>query len=411
MKNTILERFLRYVTIDTQSDPASDSCPSTPGQLELGQLLVEELQSMGINDAHLDKNGYVMAGLPANTAGKVPAIGFIAHLDTSPDMSGHNVRPVIHNEYNGKDILLNSSGGTRMRVSDFPVLKQYIGQTLITSDGTTLLGADNKAGLAAIMSAIEYLTRNPDVLHGTVRIAFTPDEEIGKGADHFDVKKFGADFAYTVDGGELGELQFENFNAAHANIRIRGRNIHPGDAKDKMINAALLGMEYDRMLPEQERPVHTTGYEGFYHLLSFKGSVETATMEYIIRDHDNQRFEQRKSKMRRIVTWLNEKYGKNCFSIDIKDQYYNMRNKLSPVMEIVDLAQEAMQELKITPLIRPIRGGTDGARLSYMGLPCPNLFAGGHNFHGRYEFVPLESIERATEVILAIIQMAAKSSE
>ena len=256
--------------------------------------------------------------------------------------------------------------------------------------------------------AIEYLTRNPDVSHGDIKIAFTPDEEIGKGADHFDVKKFGADFAYTVDGGEVGELQYENFNAAHASVRISGRNIHPGDAKNKMINATLLGMEYNRMLPDNERPEHTETYEGFYHLLSFKGNVETATMEYIIRDHDNQHFEQRKSKMRRIAARLNEKYGEGCFSIEIKDQYYNMRNKLSPVMEIVDLAQEAMKELKITPLIRPIRGGTDGARLSYMGLPCPNLFAGGHNFHGRYEFVPLESIERATEVILAIIKKAAE---
>lgn len=408
MKKTVLERFLKYVAINTQSDPESGTFPSSTGQLELGKLLVDELQSMGVSNAHLDENGYVMAGLPSNITENVPAIGFIAHLDTSPDMSGKNVNPLIHPYYNGEDILLNSSRNIRMRVSDFPVLKKYQGQTLITSDGTTLLGADNKAGLAAIMSAIEYLTRNPDVSHGDIKIAFTPDEEIGKGADHFDVEKFGADFAYTVDGGELGELQYENFNAAHASIRISGRNIHPGDAKDKMINATLLGMEFNQKLPDNERPEHTENYEGFYHLLSFKGSVETATMEYIIRDHDNQQFEHRKSKMRRIVTRLNEKYGENCCSIEIKDQYYNMRNKLSHVMEIVELAKGAMQELNIKPLIRPIRGGTDGARLSYMGLPCPNLFAGGHNFHGRHEFVPLESMEKAAQVILTIIKKAAE---
>lgn len=411
MKNKILERFLRYVAINTQSDPTSGTFPSSPGQLALGQMLVDELQSMGVANAHLDQNGYVMAGLPANITEKAPAIGFIAHLDTSPDMSGENIQPLVNNNYNGEDILLNSAKNIRMRVSDFPVLKKYQGQTVITSDGTTLLGADNKAGLAAIMSAIEYLTQNPDAPHGDIKIAFTPDEEIGKGADHFDVRKFGADFAYTVDGGELGELQYENFNAAHAGIHIRGRNIHPGDAKDKMINASLLGMEYDRMLPELERPSHTADYEGFFHLLSFRGSVEEANIEYIIRDHDNQRFEQRKSKMRRLASLLNEKYGDGCFSIQIKDQYYNMRNKLSPVMEIVDLAKEAMQELNIAPLIRPIRGGTDGARLSYMGLPCPNLFAGGHNFHGRYEFVPLESIEKATQVIMAIIKKAAEAKK
>ncbi len=411
MKKTILDRFLRYVAINTQSNPTSDTFPSSPGQLELGQMLVDELQKMGVTNAHLDQNGYVMAGLPANTREKVPAIGFIAHLDTSPDMSGKNVQPLVHTNYNGEDILLNSAKNIRMRVRDFPVLKKYQGQTVITSDGTTLLGADNKAGLSAIMSAIEYLAQNPEVHHGDIKIAFTPDEEIGKGADHFDVRKFGADFAYTVDGGELGELQYENFNAAHASLHIRGRNIHPGDAKDKMINASLLGMEYDRMLPKNERPENTTGYEGFYHLLNFKGNVETAIMEYIIRDHDTQRFEQKKSKMRRQASLLNEKYGDNCFSIELKDQYYNMRNKLSPVMEIVDLAKGAMQELNIPPLIRPIRGGTDGARLSYMGLPCPNLFAGGHNFHGRYEFVPLESIEKATEVILAIIKKAAEAKK
>ncbi len=408
MKNIILERFLRYIAINTQSDPASGTFPSSTGQLELGKMLVEELLSMGVANAHLDQNGYVMADLPANVTEKVPAIGFIAHLDTSPDMSGKNIQPLVHTYYNGEDILLNTSKNIRMRVSDFPALKKYKGQTLITTDGTTLLGADDKAGLAAIMSAIEYLAKNPDAPHGDIKIAFTPDEEIGKGADHFDVEKFGADFAFTIDGGEVGELQYENFNAAHASIHISGRNIHPGDAKDKMINAALLGMEFNRMLPDNERPEHTENYEGFYHLLSFKGNVETAVLEYIIRDHENQCFEQRKSKIRRIVTRLNEKYGENCFSIEIKDQYYNMRNKISPVMEIVELAKEAMQELNITPLIRPIRGGTDGARLSNMGLPCPNLFAGGHNFHGRYEFVPLESIEKAVQVILAIVNKAAK---
>ena len=330
-------------------------------------------------------------------------------MDTSPDMRGDNIRAVIHKNYNGKDIVLNKEKDFRMLVSDFPALKKYTGQTLITTDGRTLLGADNKAGIAEIMTAVEYLANNPSIPHGTIKIAFTPDEEIGRGADHFDVAKFGADFAFTIDGGEIGELQFENFNAAFAKLEIQGRNIHPGEAKDKMINAIHLGMEYDNLLPNRQRPEHTTDREGFFHLHRFAGNVEAAELEYIIRDHNNQRFEQRKSEMRRNSMIMNEKYGSGRFKLTIKDQYFNMLNKISNRMEIIDLAKKAMEDLSITPLIRPIRGGTDGARLSFMGLPCPNLFSGGHNFHGRFEFIPLESMEAATRVIINIIDHLAAS--
>lgn len=409
MKDRLLERFLRYVSIDTQSDPSSSSNPSTPNQTLLANMLADELLQMGLTDARVDEHGYVMATLPANTTKKTPVAGFIAHLDTSPDMTAQHLRPVIHKHYDGNDLVLHAEKNIVMRVADFPVLEKYKGHTLITSDGTTLLGADNKAGVAEIMTAVEYLINNPDFRHGAVKIAFTPDEEIGRGADHFNIKRFAADFAFTVDGGEAGELQYENFNAAHARITIKGRNIHPGEAKDKMINASLLAMEYNRMLPENERPEHTSGYEGFFHLISISGNVEEAVMEYIVRDHDMTRFNNRKSKLRHHALLLNERYGSGRFLVEIKDQYYNMYSRIHPVIGIVELARKAMEALDITPLIRPVRGGTDGARLSYMGLPCPNLFAGGHNYHGRYEFIPLESMEKATRVILKIIELTGKS--
>jgi len=409
VKDQLLERFLRYIAIDTQSNPDSKETPSNSNELILGQILTDELLEMGLKDAHMDEKGYVLATLPANVDKNIPVLGLIAHMDTSPDMRGDNIRAVIHENYNGKDIVLNKEEGIRMLVNDFPALKKYTGQTLITTDGTTLLGADNKAGIAEIMASIDYFTSNPDIPHGTVKIAFTPDEEIGRGADHFDVEKFGADFAFTIDGGEIGELQFENFNAAFARVQVKGRNIHPGEAKDKMINAILLGMEYNSLLPNRQRPEHTTDREGFFHLYRFTGSVDEAELEYIIRDHDNQRFEQRKSEMRRNNMMMNEKYGSGSFILTIKDQYYNMLNKISTRMEIIELAKQAMEDLSISPLIRPIRGGTDGARLSFMGLPCPNLFSGGHNFHGRFEFVPLESMEAATRVIINIINRLAAS--
>ena len=411
MKDLLLERFLRYIAIDTQSDPESSESPSSSNQLLLGKMLADELREMGLKDAHMDEKGYVMATVPANVDGIIPVMGLIAHMDTSPDMRGSNIRAVIHENYTGKDILLNREEDILMRVSDFPVLKKYVGQTLITTDGTTLLGADNKAGIAEIMAAIEYLTENPHILHGNIRIAFTPDEEIGRGADHFDVNKFGADFAFTIDGGELGELQFENFNAAFAKVLIKGRNIHPGEGKDKMINAIMLGMEYNSLLPNRQRPEHTTDREGFFHLYRFTGNVDEAELEYIIRDHDNQRFEQRKAEMRRNSMVMNEKYGSGRFNLTIKDQYYNMLNKISSRMEIIALAKQAMEDIGITPLIRPVRGGTDGARLSFMGLPCPNLFSGGHNFHGRFEFIPLESMEAATRVIIRIAERLTASAQ
>ena len=405
MNNNILDRFLRYVAINTQSIPGSHTFPSNPSVLVLAEMLVKELRDMGLSDAHVDDYGYVMATLPANTSKNTSVIGLIAHMDTSPDMSGENISPLIHRNYSGSDILLNESENIVMRVSEFPIMKKYTGQTIITTDGTTLLGADNKAGVAEIMTAVQQLVSNPKIPHGTIKIAFTPDEEIGKGVDHFDTKKFGADFAFTVDGGEVGELQYENFNAAYAKVSIRGRNIHPGEAKGKMINAMLLGMEYNSMLPAKERPEHTTGYEGFYHILHFEGDVDKACMEYIIRDHDHQEFEHRKSKMRHLASLMNDKYGQSSFRVEIKDQYYNMHAKVIPVIEIVDLARKAMLATGVEPIIRPIRGGTDGARLSYMGLPCPNLFTGGHNYHGRFEFIPLESMEKAVLVILKIIEL------
>jgi len=405
--DALLTRFFRYISIDTQSDPKRLESPSTTQQFKLANLLADELKMLGLKDVSVDEHAYVMGRLPARIAGDVPVTGFLAHMDTSPDMSGQNIRPLIHANYDGKDLVLNKERGLIMKPDDFPVLKKYKGQTLITSDGNTLLGADNKAGIAEIMTALEFVNNKADIKHGDIRVGFTPDEEIGRGADLFDVKRFGADFAFTIDGGELGELQYENFNAAWAGVNIEGRNIHPGEAKDKMINACLLGMELNQMLPARERPEHTTNYEGFYHLTGFDGGVEHATLEYIIRDHDHKNFERRKSHLRHCVNRLKEQYGHNRVTLEMKDQYYNMYSKIHPVMHVVDLAKAAMEAAGVKPLIRPIRGGTDGARLSYMGLPCPNIFAGGHNYHGRFEFIPLESMEKATQTIIQIIRLTA----
>ncbi len=406
-RQALTDRFFRYIAVDTQSDPASKESPSTPGQFDLAHMLADELKALGVLDVEVDDHAYVMGRLPANTSARVPVIGFIAHLDTSPDMAGQDVRPQIHKNYDGGELILHKEKGFVMKPSDFPSLKKYKGQTLITSDGTTLLGADDKAGIAEIMTALHVLQEHPEIQHGEIRIGFTPDEEIGRGADHFDVKRFGADFAYTMDGGELGELQYENFNAAYAKIHIEGRNIHPGEAKDKMLNASLVGMELNHLLPAEERPEYTTNYEGFYHLTSFQGTVGQASLEYIIRDHNQQRFESRKAHLRHSVNQLKERHGRQRIRLDMKDQYYNMYARIHDQMHIIDLAREAMEKIGVEPLIRPIRGGTDGARLSYMGLPCPNLFAGGHHFHGSYEYIPLESMVKATQIILEIVKLAA----
>jgi len=403
MKNIILQRFLKYVKIDTQSDENSKSFPSTLKQFDLAHLLVEELKSIGMVEVCVDDKGYVMATLPANISQQVPVIGFIAHLDTSPDMPGSNVNPCIIENYNGKDILLNEELNLYLSPTEFPELNDYKGQTLIVTDGKTLLGADDKAGIAEIITAMEYLINNPNIKHGKVRIAFTPDEEIGKGVDYFDVKKFGADYAYTIDGGGIGELEYENFNAAMAKISIQGRNVHPGYAKDKMINALLVAIEINNLLPVNERPEFTSNYEGFFHLIKLEGSVEKAFMQYIIRDHDLQKFIFKKQLIEEIVKIINLRYN-NIISLQIKDQYYNMKEKIEPVFHIIEIAKKAMEEENIIPRIVPIRGGTDGARLSYMGLPCPNIFTGGHNFHGKMEFIPLESMLKATKVIINIVK-------
>ena len=405
MKEKLLQRFLRYVSIDTQSDPTSESFPSTKKQFDLANLLVEELKELGLSDAHVDENCYVMATLPSNTDKEIPVIGFVAHVDTSPDMDGKDIKPQIIENYDGGDILLNQEKGMYLTVKDFPELSQYVGQTLITTDGTTLLGADDKAGIAEIMTAIEYLVNNPTIKHGTIKIGFTPDEEIGKGVDHFDVEKFGAKYAYTLDGSAVGELEYENFNAAHAKVKVQGRNVHPGYAKYKMVNSMIVGSEFNDMLPVFERPEYTEHYEGFFHLISFEGNVEESALQYIIRDHDRKKFERRKEMIREVADFINKKYGEGTITIEMKDQYYNMREMVEPVYHIVEIAERAMVELGIKPHIHPIRGGTDGSRLSYMGLPCPNIFAGGHNFHGKYEFIPLESMEKATLVMLKIIEL------
>ena len=401
----ILDKFLRYVSFDTQSCEESESQPSTAKQLKLLSLLRDELQQMGI-EATLDEYGYVMASIPANTDKKIPRLGFIAHVDTSPDAPGDNIKPQIVKDYDGGDIALG--GGKSLRVSEFPEMAQYRGQTLITTDGTTLLGADDKAGVAEIMCAAEYIMNHPEEEHGEIKIAFTPDEEIGRGVVKFDVKRFGADFGYTMDGGEIGELEYENFNAASAKIHVAGRNIHPGYAKGKMINASLVAMEFNGLLPVEQRPEYTCGYEGFIHLTSFKGVVEEADLSYIIRDHDAALLERKKQIVRDAADFINRKYG-NIVTADIRDQYRNMREQIQPHIHVVDNAKKAMKMAGIKPKVQPIRGGTDGANLSFMGLPCPNIFAGGHNFHGKLEFVPLESMEKACEVILNIIRIYAQS--
>ncbi len=400
----IVERFKRYIAIDTRSDENSQTCPSTKGQLELGALLVKELKELGLEDAKQDENGYVYATLKSNMDKKVPTIGFIAHLDTSPDMDGKCTNPQIIT-YEGGDIKLNEEYS--ITVKEFPFLKDLVGKELITTDGTTLLGADDKAGIAAIMDAVEYLVTHPEIKHGDVKIAFTPDEEIGRGADLFDVEGFGADFAYTIDGGPLGELEYENFNAASAKIQIQGKNVHPGTAKNIMINALRIAMELESMLPVNEKPEYTEGYEGFYLLTDLSGTVDKAIMKYIIRDHSKEKFEHKKQYMKDVVDFLNKKYG-NIIDIEIQDSYYNMREKIEPHMEIIELAKKSMEELNITPIIKPIRGGTDGANLSYKGLPCPNLFTGGYNYHGRFEFIPTESMKLASKLIVKIVENNAK---
>ncbi|SFA40169.1 peptidase T. Metallo peptidase. MEROPS family M20B [Parageobacillus thermantarcticus] len=405
MKEEIIERFTKYVQVNTQSDPNSDTCPSTPGQLDLGKMLVEELKAIGMEEVTMDENGYVMATLPANTEKEVPTIGFLAHMDTATEFTGANVKPQIVENYDGGDIILNKALHIVLSPKDFPELSNYKGHTLITTDGTTLLGADNKAGISEIMTAMSYLIQHPEIKHGKVRVAFTPDEEIGRGPHKFDVAKFGAKFAYTVDGGPLGELEYESFNAAEAKITIKGKNVHPGTAKGKMINSMKIAMEFHRQLPANEAPEHTEGYEGFYHLLSFQGNVEETTLYYIIRDFDRQQFEARKAKMQEIAANLQKTYGKERIVIEIKDQYYNMREKIEPVREIVDIAYEAMKNLNIEPKITPIRGGTDGSQLSYMGLPTPNIFTGGENFHGRYEYISVDNMIKATNVIIEIIKL------
>jgi tripeptide aminopeptidase len=403
----IVDRFIKYARIDTQSDESSTQTPSTQKQFNLAKEVEKELLEMGLTDVSLDNNCYLMATLPANTRKDVPVIGFIAHFDTSPDMSGENVNPRIVKNYDGKDIVLNESKNIVMSPSDFPELLNHIGEDLIVTDGNTLLGADDKAGVAEIVSAIKYLVDHPEIEHGKIRIGFTPDEEIGRGADKFDVAKFGAAWAYTMDGSELGELEYENFNAASAKIKIEGRNVHPGYAKDKMINALHVANELIALLPVNERPESTEGYEGFYHIISQNGTVEEANLSFIIRDHDRAKFEERKMIMENSVAALNQKYG-NRLSLELKDQYYNMREKVEPVMHVIDYASRAMEELGVKPHVRPIRGGTDGARLSFMGLPCPNIFAGGLNFHGRYEFLPIPSLRKASQVIVKIAELVAR---
>lgn len=400
----VLDRFLGYVKYDTQSDELTNLTPSTPGQMVFAQALEKELKSLGLKDITLDDNGYLMATLPSNTDRKVPTVGFIAHLDTSPDMSGRHVNPRIVENYDGGNIVLDADAGVVLSVDDFPELKDYVGERLVVTDGKTLLGADDKAGVAEIVTAVEYLLAHPEIKHGDIRIGFNPDEEIGLGAHKFDVARFGADFAYTMDGGAIGELEYENFNAASAKVVFKGRNVHPGYAKHKMINSIRIANQFIIMLPRWETPEHTEDYEGFYHLIGVDGSVEETTLTYIIRDHDMDRFERRKKELEHLVRKTNNEFP-GCCTIEIKDQYYNMREKIEPVMFIVDIAKQAMVNAGVTPKVQPIRGGTDGAQLSFKGLPCPNIFAGGLNFHGRYEYVPVSSMEKATDVIIEICKL------
>lgn len=403
---TVVDRFLQYVKFDTQSDELTNLTPSTPGQMIFAQHLEKDLKELGLSDISLDSNGYLMATLPSNCDKQVPTVGFIAHLDTSPDMSGHHVSPRIIEKYEGGDITLNADKKIVLSPSQFPELEDYKGQALIVTDGNTLLGADDKAGIAEIIAAVEYLKSHPEIKHGDIRIAFNPDEEIGQGAHKFDVQKFGADWAYTMDGGAIGELEYENFNAAVAKVTFSGRNVHPGYAKHKMINSIRIANQYAIMLPRWETPEHTEGYEGFYHLVGIEGNVEKTVLTYIIRDHDGDRFERRKKELEHLARKINNEFPE-CAEIEIKDQYYNMLEKIKPVMHIVDIAKEAMERAGVVPKVQPIRGGTDGAQLSFKGLPCPNIFAGGLNFHGRYEFIPIPSMEKATDTIIEICKIVA----
>lgn len=407
----IIDRFVSYVTVDTESDPNSDTTPSTEKQWNLANQLVEELKAIGMEDVTIDENAYIMATLPSNVDHDVPVVGFVSHFDTTPDFTGANVKPQIIKNYDGGDIVLNEEQNIVLSPTYFKDMLQYKGQTLITTDGTTLLGADDKAGITEIVSAMEYLINNPQIKHGKIRVGFTPDEEIGRGAHKFDVAKFGADWGYTMDGSQIGELEYENFNAAGAKITFKGKSVHPGYAKGKMINSMLLASKFVAELPENEVPERTSGYEGFYHVTNIEGSIEETMVQLIIRDHDKEKFEARKEKVAQIVDAINDEYmeqfGEPIVIADIKDQYYNMKEKVVPVFHIIDIAEKAMKELDIKPLIKPIRGGTDGCQLSYMGLPCPNIFAGGHNFHGKYEYVPVESMQKATEVIVKIAELTA----
>ncbi|GET46235.1 peptidase T [Capnocytophaga felis] len=403
----LVERFITYIKTDTQSDPESQTTPSTEKQWNLARFLVEELKSIGLEDVTIDENSYVMATLPSNVDYEVPTIGFIAHFDTSPDFSGENVNPQFVENYDGGDIVLNKEKNIVLSPSYFEDLLLYKGQTIITTDGTTLLGADDKAGIAEIVTAMEYLIQHPEIKHGKIRVGFTPDEEIGRGAHKFDVKKFGADWAYTMDGSQIGELEYESFNAAGAKVHFKGKSVHPGYAKNKMINSLLIANQFISSLPENEIPQRTSGREGFYHITDVSGDIENTVVQLIIRDHDRKLFEKRKESVQQIVNELNKEYP-NAVSAEIKDQYFNMREKIEPVFHIVEVAEKAMKELGITPIIKPIRGGTDGSQLSYMGLPCPNIFAGGHNFHGKFEYVPVQSLEKATQVIVKIAELVAK---
>ena len=406
-KEAVIDRFLSYVKIDTQSDETSDSTPSTAKQWDLANKLKEELQDMGMQEVSIDENAYVMATLPSNVEHEVPVIGFVSHFDTTPDFSGTNVNPQIIDNYDGKDIILNKEKNIILSPDYFSDLLQYEGQTLITTDGNTLLGADDKAGITEIMEAMKYLLNNPQVKHGKIRICFTPDEEIGRGAHKFDVEKFGAEWAYTMDGSQVGELEYENFNAAGAVVKVSGKSVHPGYAKDKMINSMYIAMDFINSLPRLETPEHTEDRQGFFHLNAIEGDVEETTLHYIIRDHDREHFEARKQMMQDLAGEICNQYERDCVKVEIKDQYFNMREKVEPVMHIVDIAEEAMKQVDVTPIIKPIRGGTDGAQLSFKGLPCPNIFAGGHNFHGKYEYVPVESMQKAVEVIVKIAELTA----
>lgn len=405
MKEEIIQRFTTYVKVDTQSNEDNNTTPSTPGQLELANLLVNELNEIGMQEVTIDENGYVFATLPSNTDKEVPTIGFLAHVDTATDFTGKNVKPQIVEEFDGNDIVLNEELNVVLSSKEFPELPSYKGHTLITTDGTTLLGADNKAGIAEIMTAMDYLIKHPEIKHGRIRVAFTPDEEIGRGPHKFDVERFNADFAYTVDGGPLGELQYESFNAAAAKVSFKGNSVHPGTAKNKMVNAGKMAAEFVSKFPEQESPEQTEGYEGFYHLISINGDVENTRVYYIIRDHDREKFESKKATLSGFVEEMQAKYGEASVELEMNDQYYNMREKIEPVMEIVEVAKEAMQNLGIEPIIEPVRGGTDGSQLSYMGLPTPNIFTGGENFHGKFEYISVDNMLKSTEVIVEICKL------